>query len=202
MISKLKAAIEHLQAEIQRELAAKQKEFRYSIENHRVTFEHAVAVRHRQMRMRISRFLRTSNLLYVLTAPVIYSLIVPLALLDLFVTVYQHICFRAYRIPRVSRGDYIVMDRKFLGYLNWIEKLNCVYCEYGNGVLSYAREIASRTEWFWCPIKHARAPQGMPERMMSEYLEYGDAENFHGKLEQVRDKCRACEAPCGAHPQK
>lgn len=29
---------------------------------------------------------------------------------------------------------YVVFDRRHLAYLNAIEKLNCAYCEYGNGV--------------------------------------------------------------------
>ncbi len=39
----------------------------------------------------------------------------------------------------------------------------------------------------------------MHERVV-EYLEYGDGENFHDKLEGVREKCRACEMPCGSAP--
>ena len=38
--------------------------------------------------------------LVVLTAPVIYSLIFPLLLLDMFVTVYQAICFPGYGIAK------------------------------------------------------------------------------------------------------
>jgi hypothetical protein len=86
---------------------------------------------------------------------VIYSLGIPLALMDIWVTVYQHVCFRAYGIPRVKRSDYVIIDRNHLRYLNLIEALNCVYCGYANGVISYAREIASRTEQHWRPIKHA-----------------------------------------------
>ena len=85
----------------------------------------------------------------------IYSLIIPISLLDLFITVYQHICFRVYGVPLVKRGEYVVRDRKYLQYLNIIQKVNCMYCEYSNGVISYAREVASRTEQYWCPIKHA-----------------------------------------------
>ena len=67
----------------------------------------------------------------------------------------QAICFRSYRIPRVRRMDYIRLDRSQLAYLNWVETLNCLYCGYANGVAAYVREIAGRTEQYWCPIKHA-----------------------------------------------
>lgn len=41
----------------------------------------------------------------------------------------------------MRRGDYIVVDRHHLAYLNVIQKINCVYCGYGNGLIAYARKI-------------------------------------------------------------
>ena len=76
-----------------------------------------------------------ARIAHVLTAPVIYSLLLPFALLDLGVMLYQLICFPVYRVPRVRRADYLVIDRQHLSYLNLIEKINCVYCGYGNGVV-------------------------------------------------------------------
>ncbi len=52
--------------------------------------------------------------------------------------------------------DYVVIDRYNLFYLDRVEKINCLYCEYFNGVIGYVREIAARTEQFWCPIKYSR----------------------------------------------
>ena len=37
-------------------------------------------------------------------------------------------------IPKVRRADYLVFDREDLPYLNLMEKFNCFYCSYGNGV--------------------------------------------------------------------
>lgn len=192
IIAGLRQRIEALQEELEREIALKRENFRYRIEQKRVVFEQEVTQRHRALRMKISQFLRTSKILYILTAPVIYSLIIPFSLMDLFVTVYQQICFRVYRIPLVRRSEYVVMDRKYLQYLNWIEKLNCIYCEYGNGVIAYAREVAGRTEQFWCPIKHAKKVKEMHSRY-ADFIEYGDTENFRAKLLAQRDRCRACE---------
>lgn len=45
------------------------------------------------------------------TGPLIYSLILPLLLLDLFLSVFQAVCFPIYRIAEGQRGDYIVVDR-------------------------------------------------------------------------------------------
>jgi hypothetical protein len=76
------------------------------------------------------------------------ALVLPLVLVDLFTTLYQRVCFPVYGIGRVRRDDYVIIDRHLLGYLNLLEKLHCVYC-------GYAREFASRTEQYFCPIKHA-----------------------------------------------
>ena len=97
------------------------------------------------------------SLLSLLTAPVIYSLIVPLAILDLWTTVYQWVCFYVYGIDRVPRRAHFVIDRHKLSYLNAIEKANCTFCSYATGLIAYVREVAARTEQYWGPIKHARA---------------------------------------------
>lgn len=52
------------------------------------------------------------DLLAIVTSPVIYPRWIPFLLMDLFVTVYQAICFPVYRIPRVRRSDYLVFDRE------------------------------------------------------------------------------------------
>ena len=83
--------------------------------------------------------------LILLTAPFIYGVIVPIALLDLAVAVYQAVCFPIYGIAKVKRRDYIVFDRHRLAYLNAIEKMNCAYCSYANGLFAYVSEVASGT---------------------------------------------------------
>lgn len=200
IVFKLRGIIDQLQDEIEGELEQKRIQFKYHLEQKRVVFEQEIEEQHRLLRMKILKFLKESKILAIVTAPVIYSLIIPIVLTDLFVTVYQNICFRVYQIPLVRRDEYVVMDRKYLSYLNWIEKLNCIYCEYANGVIAYAREIASRTEHFWCPIKHASKVKGMHERYY-DFIEYGDTRDFREKLKSQRDKCRACEAPCGEKPE-
>jgi len=74
----------------------------------------------RRYKTGLFHFLRHSRLPVALTAPVIYAGWVPFMLLDLFVTVYQLVCFPIYRIPRVRRADYLVFDRELLPYLNII----------------------------------------------------------------------------------
>ncbi|MDE2512291.1 MAG: hypothetical protein KGL74_14295 [Elusimicrobia bacterium] len=50
------------------------------------------------------------------------------------------------------------MEKEFLApveYLNWIELFNCDYCSYAGGLIAFAREVSSRAEQYFCPIKHA-----------------------------------------------
>lgn len=187
----LRARMAELHDQMEKDLAEKREAFRYRIERGRATFEADMRRHHRNMRISTREFLRATRPLVVLTAPVIYALIIPLVLLDLFVTVYQAICFPIYGIARVKRADHIVIDRHLLGYLNWLQKLNCVYCGYGNGLLSYAREIAGRTEQYWCPIKHARRVAD-PHGHYADFTDFGDAEGFREGLDPLRDKLRAC----------
>ena len=98
-------------------------------------------------------------------------------------------CFTAWGIKPVRRADYIVLDRGNLAYLNAIEKLNCVYCGYANGLIAYVQEIAGRTEQYWCPIKHAMRTRST-HRRYRQFLEYGDAGGFRARLEEFRDQVR------------
>lgn len=107
-------------------------------------------------RVGLWRYLRHSRWPVVLTASLIYAGLPVFALLNAFISLYQAVCFPIYGIPRVRRLAHLVFDRSGLPYLNLVEKFNCFYCSYGNGVVSYAREVAARTEQYWCPIKHAR----------------------------------------------
>ena len=185
-INVLMEKLHEVQAEIEVELAKRREELRFHLENRRVVFEQEVLRIHREIKVGLARYIRDANPLIVLTAPVIYSLIVPIALLDLSVMAYQAICFPVYRIPKVSRRDYLIFDRHHLAYLNSLEKINCAYCSYANGALAFAREVASPTETYWCPIKHARRVLG-PHPHYQGFADFGDAEGFRAKLAQMKD---------------
>src|SRR5579871_4617709 len=118
--------IARLERELEVELGRVRAHWRYRIEAGRVRFEREVRIAHQRFKQSIPRFLRESRIPNLLTAPVIYSLIVPIALLDVWISLYQAVCFRAYGIARVRRSAYVVIDRQHLAYLNNIEKLNCV----------------------------------------------------------------------------
>ena len=78
------------------------------------------------------------------------------------------------------------MDRSHLRYLNSMEKLNCVYCGYFNGLIAYVQEIAGRTEQHWCPINHALRMKTMHSRFQY-FPDYGDAEQYRKRLAEVRN---------------
>jgi hypothetical protein len=155
-ITHLAGAIRALERQLEVSLAKRRIELNYRVQDGIVQFEQAVIAKHRLLKSRLLSYVVGARPAMILTAPVIYSLIVPLLLLDLFAALYQAVCFPVYGIPRVRRGDYLAFDRGQLGYLNAIERINCEYCAYANGLIAYVREIASRTEEYWCPIKHAR----------------------------------------------
>jgi len=185
-LDELMEKLREVQAEIEVELTKRREELRFRFENRRIVFEQEVLRIHREIKIRVSRYLIDANPLIILTAPVIYSLIVPVVLLDLFIMTYQAICFPVYKIPKVRRRDYLVFDRHHLAYLNAIEKINCAYCSYANGAIAFAREVASRTEVYWCPIKHARRVLG-PHPHYQGFADFGDAEGFREKLLQMKD---------------
>lgn len=184
-IDNILARIDALSDELEDAIAERRKAFRYRLEGRRARFEAEAAARHKALRMSLRVFLSRAKLGHIVTAPVIYSLIVPFLILDLWVSLYQAICFRAYGIPQVRRRDHVRIDRHQLGYLNALQKLNCVYCGYCNGLISYVREIAARTEAFWCPIKHA-GPVRRPHERYAQFLDYGDAEGFREGLDASR----------------
>jgi hypothetical protein len=176
-IDELLDQLRKLEQEVEDKLEARRAAFQYSIQRHRVVFEESVRQRHRQIRVGVFAFLRQAPLLNILSAPLVYALIMPIVILDVSVSLYQAICFRIWRIPRVRRRNHIVIDRQHLAYLNGIQKLNCVYCGYANGVLAFVTEIAARTEKFWCPIKHAHKPS-TTHRLYRDFLEYGDEADY------------------------
>jgi hypothetical protein len=184
-ISELLARIQHMELEIEQEMKRRRAELQADFEETRVRFEQEVLEQQRRFKTGLLAYLLTTNWLTLLTAPVIYALIVPILFLDLSITVYQHICFRAYGLPRVKRDNYFVFDRAHLAYLNLIEKVNCAYCSYGNGVMAYGREVVARTEQYWCPIKHARKIMAA-HPYYTGFVDFGDAQSYKDQLEELR----------------
>jgi hypothetical protein len=184
-IRTLLAQIDALDEQLKSALREQESTILFSINGKKVEFDQSIRQAHRKARRRIIHWLVTDRPQNLITGPMIYFMIVPMALLDATVSLYQATCFPIYRIAKVARRDYIVFDRHHLGYLNFYEKLHCEYCAYANGLLAYASEIVARTEQYFCPIKHARKVLGSHAKY-AQFLSFGDAEDYHKRLEEIR----------------
>ena len=178
--------LQGFEEEVRVEFGKKRSDFKYVIDEKRLRFgEDVIALQQLRFKRGLLAYIAEARPLSWLVTPVIWLGIVPIALLDLFLAAYQAVCFPAYHIPKTKRSDYVILDRGDLEYLNAVEKLNCAYCGYANGVAALFREVAARTEQYWCPIKHAR-------RMIAEhdyypnFFEHGDAESYRLGLERLR----------------
>lgn len=186
-LAQILGQIQKLEAQILEELQQKEAEYGYKLHEKQIRFTKEIRLRHRQLKEKLYRYLFRSRFLVLLTTPVIYACLIPIALLDLVCTTYQWICFPLYGIPGVRRSDYLAFDRHHLSYLNLIEKINCEYCAYANGILHYVAEIAARTEQYWCPIKHFRCVKCAHKRYKN-FLNFGDGEGYVRELEGIRQK--------------
>jgi hypothetical protein len=179
--------IRQLEADIEQEVQHRRQQFQADFEARKVRFENEVLAQQRRFRQGVWHYVFTAEWRSVLSVPFIYPVLLPMLLLDFFVTLYQWVCFPLYRIPRVRRSDYFVYDRTHLAYLNWLEKINCAYCSYGNGLAAYVREVVGLTEQYWCPIKHARRVlQAHP--YYHGFVDYGDAESYRAQLALLREQ--------------
>lgn len=177
--------IKVLEQELLREIQKREEEFYYKIRGKKIVFEEGAKQYQKQFFVKVSTYFDSLPLLNILTIPFIWACLFPALFMDLTVTLYQVICFTLYNIPKVKRSEFIVIDRYALAYLNIVEKINCVYCGYFNGLIAYVQEVAARTEQYWCPIKHARKVTVMHSRY-HKFLEYGDCMDYQARLEKLR----------------
>lgn len=179
--------IRQLEADIEQEARQRRQLFQADFDERKIRFEKEVLAQQKRFRQGVWHYVLTAEWRSVLSVPFIYPVLLPLLMLDLFVTIYQWVCFPLYRMPRVRRSDYFVYDRTHLAYLNMLEKINCAYCSYANGLVAYVREIVGLTEQYWCPIKHARRVlQAHP--YYHGFVDYGDAESYRAQLVVLREQ--------------
>lgn len=184
--------IQELEAVVSEKIQQKGHDLQFKMHEGKVVFEAEIRQRHKALAKRLHQYLLDSSLLKIVTAPLIYFLFFPLLLLDAVTWVYQTVCFPIYDIPKVQRRDYIAIDRYKLSYLNAIERFNCDYCSYANGLIAFVREVAARTEQHWCPIKHSRKVKGCHDRHCL-FCEYGDAVGFRKRFDELRGEFKDIE---------
>jgi len=188
-VERMLRQLREMEDEVVREAREQQHRWHYRLHRGRIWFDRKTRAGHRQLRLGIPAFVWQGSLLSMLTAPIIYSLIVPLVLLDLWVSLFQWVCFPVYGIARVRRREYFSIDRHKLAYLNAIEKVHCTFCSYANGLFAYVTEVAARTEQYWCPIKHGRAVAS-PHHRYHRFFDYGDALRYRNQLSAIRSELR------------
>ncbi len=186
-IKKIVDKIYELDEELRSLLYEQQSQFSYKIAGKRVEFEKSICTAHEKLKTSWFYWLLTVSPRHLLSGPFIYGLIIPLLIFDIGISVYQSVCFRLYGVPRVKRSDHLIFDHQHLAYLNIFEKFHCLYCSYATGLISFAREIASRTEQYWCPIKHAHKLVDVHHRY-ADFLDFGNAEGYQKNMDEIRKK--------------
>jgi len=176
--------IKKLESELRKEMSKKKKDFLYETRNRKIIFDKQTKKLHRKLASNPVLYILRGNWKVILLSPFIYICLLPIILLDIFISLYQFTCFGVYGIPKVKRKEFISFDRKYLSYLNIIEKFHCVYCSYFNGVIAYVREIGARTEQRWCPIKNSTILKDHHSRY-HKFLDYADAERYQKEIEKI-----------------
>jgi len=157
----------------------------FEIREKTIHFKDEVVTRHRTQALSLFTYLRRAKMKHIVCLPIIWSCLLPAIVMDAVVSLYQMLCFPWFGIPKVKRSDHVIFDRRHLRYLNVIEKLNCLYCSYFNGVVSFATEVGARTEQYWCPIKHAAQLKSIHSRYHT-FADFGDSDKYRSKLPDIR----------------
>jgi len=162
------------------------KKYDFSLEKWKVIFPQKIKEYQKRFKKNVWKYIFTAKVRHILSIPFIYSIAIPVIILDLFLLIYQYTAFLLYGIPKVKRKDYIIYDRKYLSYLNIIQKVNCMYCSYVNGLFAYAAEIWGRTEKYWCPVKHHKKLKSTHD-WYGSFSDYGDPKWFEDMINN--NKC-------------
>lgn len=185
-IQEIMSQIEELEEKLKSEIEEQEKQISYEIKEGYVKFEESVLKKQRENMKGVYRFFADIPLSHLFTSPLVYAMVIPAIFVDITLFIYQNVIFRIYGFKLVKRSDYIIFDRQYLRYLNSIEKLNCLYCSYFNGLMHYAAEVSAKTELFFCPIKHAKKTL-YRHRHYKKFLTYGDGEDYQKRLKKIRE---------------
>lgn len=176
-ISQIVEEIKNKKDELFVEYEKMRKKYDFSFKNWKIVFSQKAKNIQKWFKIPLKKYLVPKSINHIISIPFIYGMIIPGIILDISLFIYQQTAFRLYRIPLVIRSEYIVFDRKHLSYLNFIQKINCLYCSYMNWLFSYAVEIWGRTEKYWCPIKAARRKKWWHD-WEEFFADYWDPEGF------------------------
>jgi hypothetical protein len=143
-IKDILAKIESLNNDLREEYDRLSEKYGFYLNQKKVIFLDMFRKKNKEKKIPLYRYLIPRNMRhvrYILSIPFIYGIGIAVLCFDICITIYQWCAFYLYRIPYVKRSEFIIYDRRFLDYLNILEKINCLYCSYVNGVFAYAVEI-------------------------------------------------------------
>ncbi|MDR3558870.1 MAG: hypothetical protein P4L62_04205 [Candidatus Pacebacteria bacterium] len=175
--------IDQLNEKLKKEHQRLAEKYGFSVREKGIVFLEKIKARNQKFRVPAWKYVCSKNIRHLISLPFIYVMIFPIFILDIFITLYHAVAFPLYGIPKVKRSDYVVYDRRFLDYLNIVQKVNCLYCSYANGFFAYAMEIAARTERYWCPIKAANKPKVYHD-WYKDFADYGSPEEWKQKFNE------------------
>ena len=181
--------IETMKIKLAEEIAEQERHISFEIHNGYVKFENEILSRQKKNMKNLLTWFRKVPFLHFIAAPIIYIMIIPSVIIDITLFIYQQIIFRVFKFKFIKRSDYIIFDHQYLGYLNPIEKINCLYCSYVNGLMQYALAIAGRTELYFCPIKHVKKVIHEHD-YYDVFLSYGDRKDYQEKLKALSEESR------------
>ncbi|EKE26554.1 MAG: hypothetical protein ACD_4C00243G0003 [uncultured bacterium (gcode 4)] len=178
-ISEILEKIDLLKKDLYKEYESLKDKYHFKIIGKKVLFTKEEAKKQKKyIKEWFFYYIITASFRNIVSAPFIYIMIIPAVILDIFLIIYQFTAFPLYKIERVKRSEHFIYDRRFLKYLNVLQKINCLYCSYVNWLFSYAAEVWWRTEKYWCPIKHALKNEN-EHKYYKDYADYWDAEEFN-----------------------
>ncbi|PID87481.1 hypothetical protein CSB07_00730 [Candidatus Gracilibacteria bacterium] len=176
-INLLLKEIEQKKQELFKEYEALRGKYGFSFKGGELVFDKKIREYNKRFKEGLLKYIFNAKLKNLLGALFIYPMVVPAIFIDICLVVYMNVVFRLYNIELVKRKDFFSYDRKHLDYLNILEKFNCLYCSYFNGLMSYGGEIAGKTERYWCPIKHSRRMKAS-HSSQQYFADYGDVKGF------------------------
>ncbi len=180
-INAILSEIDKKRSELKTEYWKLKVKYGFTFKNGRVVFNSNVIKANKRQRKSVLKTIFTAEVREILSFPFIWMMLIPAIILDVCLFIYQNTAIRLYWIPLAKRSDYIIFDRQELDYLNFIQKINCIFCSYVNWLFSYAIEIAWRTEKYWCPIKNAKKSLWWHD-WEKYFADYWDAEWFKETL--------------------
>ncbi len=185
-INKIFEEIKDKKAELKLEYEKMKEKYGFRIEWRKIIWNKDEAAKQKKRRKSAWDTFFSATVFEILSIPFIYAMIIPAVILDIFLFMYQQTAIRLYKIPLAKRSDYIVFDRRQLWYLNWLQKINCIYCSYVNWLFQYWVEVAWRTEKYWCPIKSA-TKKHWDHNWEKYFADYGDVDWFRDVFHSTQE---------------